>query len=84
MQGLKRAHSDLSDYSKDDEFYIAFYVDDLFLMGKGERAEKSVISYLCSVFEVTVLVPVKFLLGVHIDKNRKEGWNLIETKQVLF
>ncbi|KAG6543703.1 hypothetical protein Mapa_014887 [Marchantia paleacea] len=52
-------------------------------MGNGVRDVKSAISYLCSIFEMTVLGPVKFLLGIHIDRNRKEGWiRLSQTKYI--
>lgn len=42
----------------------------MLLMGKWVKAMKHAISY----FALTILDFAKFLLGLNIDRNRKEGW----------
>lgn len=56
-----------------DKVIIALYVDDFFIFSSNEYQKKMLCELLNSNFSIKLLGPVKQVLGMKVERNRKQG-----------
>ena len=81
--GFSRLKSDFGIYMKGEgetAVYIALYVDDLFLVGRGLKEIQGVKDGLCSEFKMKDLGEAKFLLGIEIRRQNNGDVFLVQER----
>lgn len=74
--GLQRSAVDTCIYFRvvrDDILFVAVYVDDLIIFSSNQKTKNSLKAHLQSTFEMTDGGEAKFVLGMHIERDRRAG-----------
>jgi hypothetical protein len=62
---------------------MAVYVDDLIIAGRNRALVKQVINDLKGHFQVKELGPIKWVLGISVDRNLEAGTTIIHQKKYI-